>query len=38
MRAAFGSGVIATRSVLDFDADVWAVPAALLALVINASP
>lgn len=35
MRAAFGHGVIATRSVLDLDGDVWAVPAPLLALVLD---
>lgn len=35
MRAAFGNGVLATRSVLDLEGDVWAVPAALLTLVID---
>jgi predicted AAA+ superfamily ATPase len=35
MRAAFGHGLIATRSVLDLDGDAWAVPAPLLALVLD---
>jgi uncharacterized protein len=35
MRAAFGQGIVATRSVLDLDGDAWAVPAPLLALALD---
>jgi uncharacterized protein len=35
VRAAFGAGVLATRSLLDTSGDVWAVPAPLIAWMLN---
>lgn len=35
VRAAYGAGVLATRGVLDTSGDVWAVPAPLLAWLLN---
>jgi hypothetical protein len=35
MRAEFGSGVMATRSLLEFDRHIWAVPAAMVALLLE---
>jgi predicted AAA+ superfamily ATPase len=35
VRSQFGRGVLATRSVLDLDDDVWAVPAAIVAWLLN---
>lgn len=35
LRARFGRGIVATRSVLALDGDVWAVPAPLVALLID---
>jgi len=35
VRSQFGGGVLATRSVLDLDGDVWAVPASLVAWLLN---
>jgi uncharacterized protein len=35
VRAAFGAGVLATRSLLDTSGDVWAVPAPLIAWLLN---
>lgn len=35
LRAAFGRGIVATRSVLEVDDDVWAVPAPLVALSLE---
>ena len=35
VRAAFGTGVLATRSLLDTSGDVWAVPAPLIAWMLN---
>jgi hypothetical protein len=35
MGAKYGRGILATKSVLDVDDDVWAVPAPLLALLLR---
>ena len=35
VRAAFGAGVLATRGLLDTSGDVWAVPAPLIAWMLN---
>jgi uncharacterized protein len=35
VRAAFGAGVLATRSLLDTSGDVWAVPAPFIAWMLN---
>jgi hypothetical protein len=35
VKAQFGRGVLATRSIFDISDDVWAVPAGILAWLIN---
>lgn len=35
VRAAFGAGVLATRGLLDTSGDVWAIPAPLIAWMLN---
>jgi hypothetical protein len=35
IRAKFGRGIVATKSVLDLEGEVWAVPAPLVALLLG---
>jgi predicted AAA+ superfamily ATPase len=35
MRGRYGAGVLATKNVLDLDGEVWAVPAPILAMLLN---
>lgn len=35
LRAALGAGVLATRGLLDTDGDIWAVPAPIIAWMLN---
>lgn len=35
MRGRHGAGVLATKNIVDLDGKVWAVPAPILALLLN---